>query len=163
MMNMSPAILNYTVKFNQTVAAVQYNDTNYSFSSLHCVFISRLLRFFTPATPSFFPLRFSSLRCNGFDFRAEVRIRLCFSVILHPHRLKTEREKTINQIYDDHLIEELQSVWNHTSYVCWKLLFSFSLFNYLFNVSLLYSLLKRQISVCTQSVHCIKCWRLNNY
>ncbi len=30
MMNMSPAILNYTVKFNQTVSAVQYNDTNSS-------------------------------------------------------------------------------------------------------------------------------------
>ncbi len=51
MMNMSPAILNYTVKFNQTVAAVQYNDTNSSFSSLHCVFISRSLRFFTPESP----------------------------------------------------------------------------------------------------------------
>ncbi len=163
MMNMSPAILNYTVKFNQTVAAVQYNDTNSSFSSLHCVFISRSLRFITPESPSLLLLRFSSLRCDGFDFRAEVRIRLCFSVILHPHRLKTERENTINQICDDHLIEELQSVSNHTSYVCWKLLFSFSLFNYLFNLSLLYSLLKRQISACTQSVHCIKCWRLNNY
>ncbi len=52
MMNMSPAILNYTVKFNQTVAAVQYNDTNCSFSRLHCVFISRSLRFFTPESPS---------------------------------------------------------------------------------------------------------------
>ncbi len=99
MMNMSPAILNYTVKFNQTVAAVQYNDTNSSFSSLHCVFISRSLRFFTPESPRLFQLRFSSLRCDGFDFRAEVRIRLCFSVILHPHRLKTEGEKTILQIY----------------------------------------------------------------
>ncbi len=98
MMNMSPAILNYTVKFNQTVAAVQYNDTNSSFSSLHCVFISRSLRFITPESPRLLLLRFSSLRCDGFDFRAEVRIRLCFSVILHPHRLKTERENTINQI-----------------------------------------------------------------
>ncbi len=98
MMNMSPAILNYTVKFNQTVSAVQYNDTNCSFSSLHCVFISRSLRFFTPESPSLLSLRFSSLRCDGFDFRAEVRIRLCFSVILHLHRLKTERENTINQI-----------------------------------------------------------------
>ncbi len=98
MMNMSPAILNYTVKFNQTVAAVQYNDTNSSFSSLHCVFISRSLRFITPESPRLFQLRSSSLRCDGFDFRAEVRIRLCFSVILHPHRLKTEREKIINQI-----------------------------------------------------------------
>ncbi len=88
--------LNYTVKFNQTVAAVQYNDTNSSFSSLHCVFISRSLRFFTPESPSLLLLRFSSLRCDGFDFRAEVRIRLCFSVILHSHRLKTEREKTMN-------------------------------------------------------------------
>ncbi len=92
MMNMSPAILNYTVKFNQTVAAVQYNDTNSSFSSLHCVFISRSLRFFTPESPRLLQLRFSSLRCDGFDFRAEVRIRLCFSVILQTHRLKTERE-----------------------------------------------------------------------
>ncbi len=99
MMNMSPAILNYTVKINQTVAAVQYNDTNSSFSSLHCVFISRSLRFFTPESPRLFKLRSSSLRCDGFDFRAEVRIRLCFSVILHLHRLKTEREKTIVQIY----------------------------------------------------------------
>ncbi len=90
------------LKFNQTVSAVQYNDTNCSFSSLHCVFISRSLRFFTPESPSLFPLRFSSLMCDGFDFRAEVRIRLCFSVILHKHRLKTERENTINQIYDDH-------------------------------------------------------------
>ncbi len=96
MMNMSPAILNYTVKFNQTVAAVQYNDTNSSFSSLHCVFISRSLRFFTPESPSLLLLRFSSLKCDGFDFRAEVRIRLCFSVILHSHRLKTEREKAMN-------------------------------------------------------------------
>ncbi len=97
MMNMSPAILNYTVKFNQTVAAVQYNDTNSSFSSLHCVFISRSLRFITPESPSLLLLlRFSSLRCDGFDFRAEVRIRLCFPVILHSYRLKTEREKTIN-------------------------------------------------------------------
>ncbi len=85
------------------------------------MFISRSLRFITPESPSLLQLRFSSLRCDGFDFRAEVRIRLCFSVILHPHRLKTEREKTINQICDDHLIEELQSVLNHTSYVCWKL------------------------------------------
>ncbi len=104
MMNMSPAILNYTVKFNQTVAAVQYNDTNCSFSRLHCVFISRSLRFFTPESPSLLLFRFSSLRCDGFDFRAEVRIRLCFSVILHLHRLKTEREKTNiyekTQIYD---------------------------------------------------------------
>ncbi len=99
MMNMSPAILNYTVKFNQTVAAVQYNDTNSSFSSLHCVFISRSLRFITPESPRLLLLRFSSLRCDGFDFRAEVRIRLCFSVILHKHRLKTERENTTNQIY----------------------------------------------------------------
>ncbi len=99
MMNMSPAILNYTVKFNQTVAAVRYNDTNCSFSSLHCVFISRSLRFITPESPRLLQLRFSSLRCDGFDFRAEVRIRLCFSVILHSHRLKTERENTINQIY----------------------------------------------------------------
>ncbi len=99
MMNMNPAILNYTVKFNQTVAAVQYNDTNSSFSSLHCVFIIRSLRFFTPESPRLLMLRFSSLRCDGFDFRAEVRIRLCFSVILHLHRLKTERENTINQIY----------------------------------------------------------------
>ncbi len=98
-MNMSPAILNYTVKFNQTVAAVQYNDTNSSFSSLHCVFISRSLRFITPESPRLLLLRSSSLRCDGFDFRAEVRIRLCFSVILHPHRLKTERENTINHIY----------------------------------------------------------------
>ncbi len=66
MMNMSPAILNYTVKFNQTVAAVQYNDTNSSFSSLHCVFISRSLRFITPESPSLLQLRFSSLRCDGF-------------------------------------------------------------------------------------------------
>ncbi len=93
---MSPAILNYTVKFNQTVAAVQYNYTNSSFSSLHCVLISRSQRFFTPESPSFLHLRFRSLRRDGFDFRAEVRIRLCFSVILHPHRLKTEREKTMN-------------------------------------------------------------------
>ncbi len=99
MMNMSPAILNYTVKFNQTVAAVQYNDTNSSFSSLHCVFISRSLRFITPESPRLLLLRFSSLRCDGFDFRAEVRIRLCFSVILHSYRLKTERENTIYQIY----------------------------------------------------------------
>ncbi len=98
MMNMSPAILNYTVKFNQTVAAVQYNDTNSSFSSLHCVFISRSLRFITPESPRLLFIRSSSLRCDGFDFRAEVRIRLCFSVILQTHRLKTEREKTINQI-----------------------------------------------------------------
>ncbi|XDV26517.1 hypothetical protein PO909_030202, partial [Leuciscus waleckii] len=59
---------------------------NCSFSSLNCGFISRSLRFFTPESPSLFPLRFSSLRCDGFDFSAEVRMRLCFSVILHPLR-----------------------------------------------------------------------------
>ncbi len=83
MMNMSPAILNYTVKFNQTVSAVQYNDTNCSFSSLHCVFISRSLRFFTPESPSLLSLRFSSLRCDGFDFRAEVTAEQPSSVISH--------------------------------------------------------------------------------
>ncbi|XDV26419.1 hypothetical protein PO909_030147, partial [Leuciscus waleckii] len=65
---------------------VQYNDTNRSFSSLNCGFISRSLRFFTPESPSLFQLRFSSLRCDGFDFRAEVRMRLCFSVILQSYR-----------------------------------------------------------------------------
>ncbi len=139
------------------------NVPDLNLSSLQSESFSTSHKRFTPVFLILFQLRFSSLRCDGFDFRAEVRIRLCFSVILHSHRLKTEREKTINQIYDDHLIEELQSVSNRTSYICWKLVFSFSLFNYLFNVSLLYSLLKRQISACTQSVHFIKCWRLNNY
>ncbi len=102
-------------KFNQTVAAVQYNDTNSSFSSLHCVFISRSLRFITPESPRLLQLRFSSLRCDGFDFRAEVRIRLCFSVILHSHRLKTEREKIINQIFKKSEKETLISLFLNSS------------------------------------------------
>ncbi|XDV23246.1 hypothetical protein PO909_027914, partial [Leuciscus waleckii] len=53
-----------------------------SFSSLHCGFISRSQRFFTPESPSLFPLRSSSLRCDGFDFRAEVTAEQPSSVIL---------------------------------------------------------------------------------
>ncbi len=96
------------MNFNLTVTAVQYNDTNSSFPSLHCGFIRRSLRFITPDSPISFILRSSSLRCDGFDFRAEVMMRHCFSVILHPHRLKIEREKIMIKIYDDHLIEVLQ-------------------------------------------------------
>ncbi len=98
MMNMSPAILNYTVKFNQTVAAVQYNDTNSSFSSLHCVFISRSLRFITAESPRLLLLMFSSLRCDGFDFRAEVRIRLCSSVTQTEDRKRKDNQSDLWQI-----------------------------------------------------------------
>ncbi len=61
-------------------------------------------------TPEFcilFPLRSSSLRCDGFDFRAEVRMRHSFSVILHPHRLKTEREKTMLDHPENHSVKLL--------------------------------------------------------
>ncbi len=49
--NVTQVQLSLNSKVNQTVAAVQYNDTNSSFSSLHCVFISRSLRLFTPESP----------------------------------------------------------------------------------------------------------------
>jgi len=68
------------------------NVTDLNLSSLQCGSFSTSQQCFTPESPSLFQLRFSSLRCNGFDFSAEVRMRHCFSVIPHLYRLKTERE-----------------------------------------------------------------------
>jgi len=67
------------------------NVPHLNLSSLQCESFSMSHKCFTPVFFISFPLRSSSLRCDGFDFRAEVRLRHCFSVILHPDRLKTEK------------------------------------------------------------------------
>ncbi len=45
-------ISNSIINFNHIVSAVQYNFTNSSFSSLHCGFLSKSQRCFTPESPS---------------------------------------------------------------------------------------------------------------
>ncbi len=79
------------------------NVSDLNLSSLQRESINRSHMCFTPLFSTLFPLRSSSLRCDGFEHRAEVRMRHCFSVILHPHRLKIERKRSMTHIYDDHL------------------------------------------------------------
>ncbi len=67
--------------------------TDLNLSSLQRESFSTSHRIFTPLFFILFPLRSSSLRCERFKHRDGVRMRHCFSVILHPHRLKTERER----------------------------------------------------------------------
>lgn len=67
-----------------------------SFSSLHSGSSSSSESSFTPKSPSSFQLRFSSLRCEGFDFRAEDRAIQPCSLILQfssLHRVKNQRKK----------------------------------------------------------------------
>jgi len=72
------------------------NVTDLRLSSVQFKSFSTSHKCFTPLFCILFILKSSIPRCDGFDFRAEVRMRHCFSVILHPHRLKAERE--IDQI-----------------------------------------------------------------
>jgi len=71
------------------------NVTDLSLSSLQRTSVSISDKCFTPLFSSLFPLRSSSLKCERFEHKAEVRLRHCFSVILHPHKLKTEKERTM--------------------------------------------------------------------
>jgi len=70
-------------------AVSEYTDLN--LSSLKRESLSSSLKCSTLVCFSTFPLRSSSLRCDGFDFRAEVRVIHCFSLILHVHNLKIKK------------------------------------------------------------------------
>ncbi len=101
------------------------NVPDLNLSSLKSESFSTSHKWFTPVFVIWFLLRFSSLRCDGFDFRAEVRIRLCFSVILHLYRLKTEKENTINQICQDRNLSDpvslTRSVWKGARIEFWPI------------------------------------------
>lgn len=51
----------------------------------------------TPESPSVFPLRFSSIRCEGFELRAEVRAAHPFSVTLLLLRLPGDRAVNLTE------------------------------------------------------------------
>ena len=53
---------------------------------------------FTPESPSLFPLRFSSIRCEGFDVRAEVRSAQPSSVVLLSFSLERERIESVKML-----------------------------------------------------------------
>lgn len=56
--------------------------THLSVCSLQCGFSSTVESSFTPESPGLFPLKSSSLKCEGLDVRADAREVQLFSVIL---------------------------------------------------------------------------------
>ncbi len=93
----------------KTIVSFMYvNVPHLNLSSEQIESFSTSHKWITPVFFSSFSLRSSSLRCERFEGRAELRLRHCFSVILHPHRLKTEIKTEMTRVYNDILIEELQ-------------------------------------------------------
>ena len=88
-----------------------------SFCSLQCGFSSRTEMCFTPESPSLFPLRFSSIRCEGFDLRAEVRAAQPSSVILLLLSLLGKREIERERKCDIFFITTVFNLLKHFGYI----------------------------------------------
>ena len=108
-----------------------------SVCSVQCGFSSRSEMCFTPESPSLFPLRFSSIRCEGFDLRAEVRAAQPSFVILLLLSLWRAERGNLGFLKYKYLITSSFGVWPH-----------FVLFWHTFNLVLVYNTNNGLVPTC---------------